>query len=198
MLSYNKIIPLKIIPVLLLLVTFSLTGCGFTPVYGSKSSHNSPLPKEALDTVKIERSNLTRNHQELFTELEDIFNPDKSNTKQKYLLKTSLKIDKGSQAIRQTGEITRYTLVATTDYALVEIGTGKTIYNNTSKMRSSFDAVGSDFGTFTAEEDTKSRLVREIANDIAMHVATYFNNMKKPIDKSDDLKKTGKASDKKK
>lgn len=168
----------------LFLLVALLSACGFTPVYKKTAPiETGDQAKEELYTIKVDNigSSPTLKHsaQELKAKLEDSFNPQSVNAEKKYRLTLSLDKVKGSQAIRRTGEITRYTITMTAYYKLIDLKTGETILDNTSRMRGSFDAVGSDFGTFTAEEDTVGRATREIANDIAMHIAAFFHDLEK-------------------
>jgi hypothetical protein len=58
---------------------------------------------------------------------------------------------------------------------LVNLADGKTIYSHESKHLGSYNASLSDFSTFAAEGDARSRSIRQLAQNIFMRLAGKLN-----------------------
>ncbi len=154
----------------------TLAGCGFAPVY-QKGNGGALAPELSAISVLSVSSDIGQGRpaQLLKAEMEDLLRPANDATAEKYELAVVLRQAKEPMFIEQDRRITRYNLIVTADYTLKEKATGKELTKGTSRMVGSFDAEGSDFSTFAAEQDTLRRAVVELARDIQHRLSAYFS-----------------------
>ena len=62
----------------------------------------------------------------------------------------------------------------TAKYVLTEIATGKVVRRGTSRMSGSYDTSTSEFADYTAEQDTYTKIMKELAKDIRFQLTTQF------------------------
>lgn len=160
----------------------SVSGCGFTPIHSKNAySEGSDVGGEAvtadLSSIKVAEINLGRSGQQLRTELENVMNPMQAKTPPAFRLEVSLAREKQAQLVEIDREITRYKMIATARYRLIQLSDGKEVYHNNSVVSASFDAVTSDFSTYTAEEDTFKRLMAELARVIRFKLAAHLMDL---------------------
>ena len=152
-----------------LVLVLLVQGCGFSPVYKQGQSVNVDL-----SSVKVQEISFGRAGQVLQTKLENLLNPKRAATDTKYRLSIQMKKRRDALGIERTREITRYNLTVTASYALKDTQTGEVVHKGQSQITSGYDAVASDFATYTVEEDTLLRVMEEIAKDIRFQLAGKF------------------------
>lgn len=155
----------------------SLTGCGFEPVYGTKSaSHNTaqrsgvPLPI-MVDTIP------GRLGQELRIALEDQFNPEgKSLGAGAYRLSVGLKVGKVPVAIEADGTIARYNVVLDSQYQLTRADTGEKVDSGTLRRIGSYNVTNNaDYATFVAENDAIKTTALGLAEDYRLRFSALLS-----------------------
>lgn len=149
-----------------------LTGCGFQPLYSQNSTGATQQASSKLENTRVEP---IKGHlgQLLYTHLSDLLYPGGESANPEYSLHITAKKQSFPTAIQPDGRISRYNLVITADYALVDLITHQPVKGGkgSARLSSSYDAVLADFATFVAEEDTTERLIKEMAEEIRMRVA---------------------------
>ena len=151
---------------LLFVLAITIQSCGFSAIYGEYSEL-----KQKLAAVSVKKIDFGKTGQEFQTELEDLLNPTKADVaKTKYSLVIKLNKRRDALIIEQDREITRYNLILAAEYKLIDSTTGNEISSGTEKVTGSYDAVESDFATFTVEEDTLKRVTKELAKVIRQEV----------------------------
>lgn len=152
-----------------------LTGCGFTPIYGSAGPSNISAD---LSTVQVARIK-DRTGQQLRNLLLNRINPGGSPNKPNYRLSVQLSESKQELAIKKSEISTRANLTFTARFQLQGLGQfkGRTFSGN-AKIVTSYNILSSDFGTLATEQNARRRAVRELSDDITNRIAAYLNTLK--------------------
>jgi LPS-assembly lipoprotein len=167
---------LRNIAVVLLLA--SVSACGFKPVY--KDYGADKTLSASLAAIEVAPLRQDRHEQVLHSALQDLFHPSGSaDIPTKYVLEVALERRRDASAIQRNREITRYNLSVVAKYLLKDKATGKVVKKGTSRMSGSYDIAASEFSNYTAEGDTISKIMREIAKDIRFQLTTGF--LDKPL-----------------
>lgn len=140
-----------------------LISCGFQPVY--KAEKNNAEIAAILASIKIDPLS-GRKGQILYTSLEDQLNPLASTAATNYRLSIQLKENEFPVAIEKSGEITRYNIIFTANYTLIDQKTQKVIDKGTINTVGSYDAVDSRYSTFTAQSYTVKTTLKEMSEEI--------------------------------
>jgi LPS-assembly lipoprotein len=159
-------------------VLLLVSACGFKPVYKDYGKDNPALSTE-LAAVEVTPLKADRHEQELTSELEDLLNPTRNATPSKYVLSIALERLRDASVIQRNREITRYSVTVKAKYVLRDKSNGKVMKNGASIMSASYDAIASDFANYTAEEDTVSKIMKEMAKDIRFQLTTEFLDKQK-------------------
>lgn len=160
---------IKYIAAVLLL---SLTACGFQPLYAERGA----AATEGLKRIEVAAISVP-----------DLVGP----LLQRRLVERLVPIDAaGAAAYRLTvratdrrqafgiqidASVTRYDYVLETDYRLISIETGKTLYSGEASTRSSYNVVTSQFATLSAEQNAREKAARDVAATIELELALYFS-----------------------
>ncbi|MDP1625951.1 LPS assembly lipoprotein LptE [Parvibaculum sp.] len=158
------------------LMALPLAGCGFTPLYADRTSGSVASDLSMLDVSAPE----TRLGRELKYNLLDLLsssgNPPANPAYRVVLAPTSYERD---VAVEADADVTRKTLVVIVPFQLIDTGTNKAVLSSTSRSRSSYNRVTSEFANITAAEDTESRIAEMLAQDIKLQLSIYFDRQAK-------------------
>jgi len=157
--------------IILLSCLFLLTtACGFSPLYNQSKGANA----RALASVEILKIK-NRSGQKLRNYLMERISPNQRVANPKYSLKILLAETIGQLNIRKDGSATRAKLAVTATFTLRHIKSGKN-YQDKIISTSSYNILGSDFGTLGAENDARNRALRSIAEDLRLRIAVALKN----------------------
>lgn len=134
----------------------ALSACGFAPAYGTNGVANALLEQVLVtgpDTVAGFR---------LRTRLEDRLGQPSGAAR--YQLTTSLRISQEGAAISTDGDTTRFSLVGTAAYQLIDIATGAEIATGDVDSFTAYSTTGSTVAAATAREDAVDRLAVILAD----------------------------------
>jgi LPS-assembly lipoprotein len=155
----------------LLLVLWSLSACGFKPLYQA-TGEGAEITQELsfIDVAPIpdRLGQVMRNH--LLTTLNTAGNS-------KYELRIVLKQDSLGYGTRPDAAATQEQLTLTADVNLIDPATEQVLYSDSLFARTSFDLVLSDFSNVVQREDSAKRLAIEISERIHRRLALYFRNL---------------------
>ena len=152
----------------ILLLSF-IASCGFKPVYAKE---NSGAYYE-LQNIKIEPVQ-GRTGQVLTSKLHDLINPENKYSNSNYNLKIELKRERRDLGIQENLRITRYDVILTAKYALVDNATGQNIDSGVARIKSSFNRTESEFSTYVAEQDAEEKAAEELAEEIRTRLMIFF------------------------
>lgn len=160
-LGFRKIL----IPSLLSLLM--LSACGFTPIYSQKADNTAIAEKLASVEVKPIK---TLMGQQYVNALKDILDPKNMSAVSEYTIEASLKKDVMPLAIERDRTVTRYKVIIVAEYKLKEQLSGKVVSTGTVKGAADYDRVDSDYATYVSENDTTSRVIKELAQDTKIKI----------------------------
>ena len=148
----------------------ALTACGFRPLYGARAGGTAAADLAAVEigVVSDRLGQLLRNG--LIAGMSPLGEP----ADPRFRLNLTLSQSSTALAIQQDTTITRYDQRIDVSFVLVELATGLASFRGRSLAIGGYDAVSSDFATFTAQQDSAKRTVREVAEDIWAQLAAYF------------------------
>ncbi len=154
-----------------LVIVLLLASCGFKPLYAKKDGERSHsctnFTVEKVKTLRVPG-------QKMQYELQDALNQACINQEKEYRIAVDVVKAKGGIAIQRNRAITRYNLTLTGNYKVYESGSEKPVYTGSSTMIGGYDAVVSDYGTYALEEDTQTKLMEEMANDMALRISSQL------------------------
>lgn len=145
------------------IIIFFIDSCGFQVIYREKESGIS-YEKE-LASIKIQKSAGILN-QQIRYDLYDLFNPDSITVEPKYYLVTKTTEAIGSTFLTSTGASGRNKITLTTNYTLYRLSDGAKFAFGTTSANDNFDVQTNRFGTYTAEQFTKSNLTKILAQNL--------------------------------
>ena len=155
---------------ILLIIVFSglclsVTGCGFQPLY-SRSGDSNTLAIGAVKILNIEN----RSGQKLRNLLMERMSLSTPNKNKPYSLQVKLTETKRNLNIRKDGSATRAILSISAKFILVQNANGEKFHGSV-WSESSYNALGSDFATLSAEKSARNRALRSISEEIRLRVA---------------------------
>ena len=147
-----------------------LAACGFQPIYGSRGTPGTQIAMASIEVGIIK----DRHGQQLRNLLLDRINPGGTPQSPNYTLTVVLTAGKQLLALRKTQLSTRANL----NFVAVFNLKGKNQYSGenfsgTSKITVSYNILSSHFATLTAEENVRTRAVRELSTDISNRIADF-------------------------
>ncbi len=151
------------------LLAFSLSACGFKPVYGKETEQGPQLA--AIRVADIPG----RNGQVLRTTLEDLLNPENVYSEPQYQLNIKLERALRELGIQDNLRVTRYDVALTAKYSLISLVDGREVTNGVSRIKSSYNRTESEFATFVADEDANQKAAEEMARDIKSRLAVFLS-----------------------
>lgn len=155
---------------------FSLSGCGFEPMYASGGSKVAQTGEVQGDLALVEIGNIpNRDGQYLRNALIDRFYQDGRPAQPRYRLtvqpiretKTDLDITKSSDA-------TRGQLRLSTGMVLIDLTTGETVLNRPLTVSGSYNILGSEFANRVTEQNTRDNALNDLARQIELQVGLYL------------------------
>ena len=157
-----------------LAAVFMLTGCGFTPIYGSAGESNIGAKLATVEVAPIR----DRIGQRLRNLLLDRINPGGKPSDPNYQLKVQLYENKQELAVKKSEFSTRANLRFLAKFQLRGINEQKgQLFSGDVRIITSYNILNSDFGTLAAERDARRRAVRELSDDITNRIASYLRNL---------------------
>ena len=157
---------------MMLLAFLMVAGCGFRPVY----QKNAPVPAlgEELQQVEVPILTGSRLEQILTATLADALDPQAQGRLKNYRLEMAVKNLKDPAIIQQDREITRYRVQIIADYRLIDKTTGKRVFKENARIRTTYDDLASEFANYSAQVDAEERAGKELAQIIRQQLMAYF------------------------
>ncbi|WP_417452313.1 LPS assembly lipoprotein LptE [Kiloniella sp.] len=154
---------------------FGLSACGFQPVY-KKNTETGYSSNQALQTIRI--SPLPdRPGQILHNMLRDRMNPLGQPRKPLYVLKAIIEETEKDLAVRLDNTASRTNLTIAVKYSLVSLASNNIVFSSIARSTNSFDKLDDPYANLVAEDTARSRVLRQVADDMALQLGTYFNKL---------------------
>jgi LPS-assembly lipoprotein len=158
-------------------VAAAIAGCGFEPLYASRSSGGGVLDEYATVKVAVIAD---RTGQQLRNELTDLLTPRGTAGKHKYLLEVELSEAIEELAVDPTGLATRANLRLDGAYRLRDFTSNAVLLSERASATSSYDLLDtSPFSTVTAQNDVRKRTALRLAQDIRGRLGVFFTARRK-------------------
>jgi hypothetical protein len=114
----------------------------------------------------------SRSEQLFSNQLDELLNPNSQGTAKRYHLDLNFKREEIPAIIQQDRTITRYRITLIASYTLKE--GEKQITKGTAKIRTSYDDLASDFGSYSAQADSEERAAKELAQMVYQRLQGFL------------------------
>ncbi|MDA0238480.1 MAG: LPS assembly lipoprotein LptE [Proteobacteria bacterium] len=148
-----------------------LAGCGFQPIYGRDGDVDIQKELTEISVLPIK----DRAGQQLHNHLLDSLNPFGRPKSPKYRLSIQLTETRQELAVQKTELATRVNLSFNAQFQLsAATGVGSSLFSGRSRIVASYNILSSDYATIVAEQDARSRAIRELSADITNRLAAFL------------------------
>jgi LPS-assembly lipoprotein len=159
------------------LVVLSLSGCGFTPLYGEHGVASAPEVTDALSTVSI-RSLPNREGVKLRQVLREELNP-RGLTQAAFDLDVNLATRIDELGIRQDATSSRANMVLIATFSLSE--GGQTVFGDRVQSIVSYNILDDQYATVASQADAETRGIRMVGAEIKTRLAVYFHGRARSV-----------------
>lgn len=160
--------------VLLLLLLLPLAACGFRPLYAERAQE---LEEPGLAAVKVLPIK-DRIGQLLELSLRESFNPRGVAVAPRYTLTIALTTSRVDLGLQRDATSTRARVDVYADFVLADAGSGKAVYNGRSQSTSAFNVLDDAYSAQVAEDDARTRTVRDLSDDIRTRLALFLRHQR--------------------
>ncbi len=147
-----------------------LAACGFHPLY-AESHRTADAPALAAITVAPIAE---RMGQQLALSLREQLNPRGLSVEPRYRLNVTLYVSRGDLGIQRDATATRGQVSVTASLVLTDAKTAKVLYRGSAHSLSAFNVVNDAYATQVAQDDSDSRTVRDLADEIRTRLAIFL------------------------
>jgi LPS-assembly lipoprotein len=155
--------------VLATVLSLSLAGCGYRPLYGNAGGSNNASVVQKLADVSVEEQK-TRAGQIVRNELISTMGGGGSH----YLLKMVLNESRFGIASINNTSVTRHRYTLSVGYQLIDTGSGKQVSSGRSFSTIDYDEIKEPVADLQAEENARERAARETAQDLRVRLSAFF------------------------
>jgi LPS-assembly lipoprotein len=156
---------------LLLLLLPPLAACGFSPLYAEREETEEP----GLAAIKVLPIK-DRIGQMLEMALRDSFNPRDRAVDTRYTLAVTLALSRYDLGIQRDATATRGRVDVYATIELKDTKTGKVIYTSRAQSTSSFNVLDDAYAAQVAEDDARTRTVRDLTDEIRARMALFLRS----------------------
>jgi len=156
--------------ILSLISIFLVSACGFQPVYKHDTANSKSCKNFSVETQGYQEYGVHLKYR-----LQDKLNRACINPEQNYVVNVVIDRSRESVSIQKNREVSRYNTTFSTNYSVTNITTGKS-WRGANNLIGGYDAVASDYGTYSQGEDTTKKLAIESADTIALKVLMKLRN----------------------
>ena len=163
-------------PLLALALIAPLGACGFSPLYAERNGGTVTDDLMQLDVSAPENELGREIKYSLLDVLSSSGNPPANAP---YVVEIAPVLYSEDVAIERDADVTRKNLALLVPFRLVDTQTKKTLLRSTSRSRSSYNRVTSEYANIIAEDDARARIAKAAANDIKLQLSIYFDRAAK-------------------
>lgn len=163
--------------ILLTGLCLSLTACGFTPMHAPKMTADSGNFKN-IGVELIEPSETWM--QEAGYHVQQSLYDRLGQNSGRHVLKIEPKSSRRNYGLTSNDVASRYDMVVTVDYELIDTVTGKILDDGEVRSTSTFGAARDPYARISAEKDASKQAARDAADRIIVRLASYYNKNKTP------------------
>ena len=156
---------------LLLLLLPALAACGFSPLYAEREETEEP----GLAAIKVLPIK-DRIGQMLEMALRNSFNPRDRAVDTQYTLAVTLSVSRYDLGIQRDATATRGRVDVYATIQLKDAKTDKVIYTSRAQSTSSFNVLDDAYAAQVAEDDARTRTVRDLTDEIRARMALFLRS----------------------
>jgi LPS-assembly lipoprotein len=160
---------------LLSLLVLPLAACGFHPLYSEQALETD---EPALAAIKV-GTIPDRIGQQLALSLREALNPSGLSVEPRYTLGVSLQVIRVDLGIQRDASSTRGRVDTYATLRLLEVATGKQVYTSRAQSTAAFNILTDAYAAEVAEEDARTRCVRDLAIEIRTRLALFMREQQK-------------------
>ena len=161
---------MKIKLFLYLVFFFTVTSCGYKPIYSKNTNISNELLSVSVSNIKDRPGQILKNL------LKNKLNPENKRAITKYRLIVEIYETRSDLGFRRDMSATRSDLENTAKYNLLDIKKGKVVIKEESNSISSFDIVDSVYATNIAEKDARKKNLEVLSDNIFTNLVVYFKS----------------------
>jgi LPS-assembly lipoprotein len=162
----------------LILIGFTailLSGCGFTPMYGSQSNQSdvaipSQLSQIAIDIIPDREGQTLRN-----ALIDRLYQNGYPNAPIATLKVSQIKEARNELDLTKSSDATRAQLRMSSTMTLTD-KSGAVVLTRPLKTITSFNILGSEFATRVTEESARQSGLQDLARQIELNLSLYYNS----------------------
>jgi LPS-assembly lipoprotein len=147
-----------------------LAACGFHPLYAESRRVADDPALAAITVLPI----ADRIGQQLELSLREQFNPRGLSLEPRYKLSITLAVARADLGIQRDATATRGQVSVTASIVLADAKTAKVLYRGAVHSLSSFNVVNDAFSAQVAQDDSDTRAMRDLADEIHTRVAIFL------------------------
>lgn len=164
---------LSALAVAVALLAGTVSGCGFTPLYGNGGGGAGGVNSRQLAAIDIGPL-ANREGQLVHAELVKFMNPRGLDVPTRWRLEMGLTRATQDLGIRKDETATRAILRLSANFKLRDSRTGHVVLSGNALSTNSFNILDSRFATLASEESALHRAARELGRDIGARVAVFL------------------------
>lgn len=149
-----------------------LGACGFSPLYAERGDF---AVTGELAQIDVNAPNDALGRDIKFNLLDTFSSSGNPPPNAPYVLEIAPVLYNEDVAIESNAEVTRKNLSLVVPFRLVKMDTKETLLRSTSRSRSSYNSVQSEYANIVADRDTRERIAKAAANDIKLQLSIYFD-----------------------
>ena len=154
---------------IVLIMIFTLTACGFSPLYRTTNGKTTAL----TETILIQPIANYDGYQ-MENDLSALLNPTGVHVPKKYELFVTIDAPTFSeQNIQDDNFSSRERMYLTARYRLIHIQSGKVVINAVTSATGAYNIAIEPYATYTAKQKVKENLIKMLSNRIATHVISF-------------------------
>jgi len=158
----------------LALIAMTLGGCGFRPLYGSRSPRDWDPDLAAISVAPIR----DRPGQVLALALRENLNPAGTSVPQRWRLDTVLSISRSDLGIQRNATATSSEITVNASYTLVELSTGTRVFSSGSRGVGDFNQLNDAYATQVGADDAQDRALQELAEEMTLRLALFIRQQR--------------------
>jgi LPS-assembly lipoprotein len=161
--SRRALLPLLLLP---------LGACGFRPLYAEREEAENEPELAAIKVLPIK----DRIGQMLEMSLRESFNPRGLAVDPRYTLSVVLAVTRVDLGIQRDATATRGRVDVYATLQLADAKSGKAVYNSRAQSTSSFNILDDAYAAQVAEDDARTRTVRDLSDEIRTRMALFLRS----------------------
>ena len=153
-----------------------LGACGFSPLYAERGDF---AVTGELAQIDVNAPNDALGRDIKFNLLDTFSSSGNPPPNAPYVLEIAPVLYSEDVITERDADVTRQNIALLVPFRLVKADTKETLLRSTSRSRSSYNRVQSEYANIVANQDAQERIAKAAANDIKLQLSIYFDRAAK-------------------